>query len=187
MLSVKIRHGVPVFRRMISKPYFFRLLDNSELLFSPSGPSYLMFSPLKMREFIYTPVVIIVTLEVKLPLFLVLTPRHFWFLTIKSITSSSIKVIFFCFLISSKIILQYLSLSIWARKDQTAAPLDEFNILIWIIALSAKYPCIPPNASISRVIIPLAEPPIDGLQGNIAKRFKLRLINATWKLRFAKA
>ncbi|SGA02268.1 Uncharacterised protein [Mycoplasmopsis arginini] len=60
----------------------------------------------------------------------VLTPRHFLFSTIKSETSSSIKVIFGSFLIASKIISEYFSLSICARSDHTAGPFEVLSILI---------------------------------------------------------
>ena len=45
-----------------------------------------------------------------------------------------------------------------------AAPLERFNILNCSIVLSVMIPDIPPSASISLIICPLATPPIAGLQ-----------------------
>ena len=44
-----------------------------------------------------------------------------------------------------------------------AGPLDRLSIQNWIIDLSEIIPAIPPRASISRTICPLATPPIAGL------------------------
>ncbi|SGA30283.1 Uncharacterised protein [Chlamydia abortus] len=46
---------------------------------------------------------------------------------------------------------------------------------------------MPPKASISFVIIPLADPPIEGLHGSIANLLRLSVIKAVLKLRFASA
>ena len=59
-------------------------------------------------------------------------------------------------------------MSAWALREWTDGPFEEFNIFIWIRVLSAFIPISPPNASISLTIIPLAEPPIEGLQGIVA-------------------
>ena len=50
-----------------------------------------------------------------------------------------------------------------ALGDHTAGPFDRFSIRNWIAVLSVTSPMLPPSASISLTICPLAIPPTAGL------------------------
>ena len=56
------------------------------------------------------------------------------------------------------------SRSIWARVARTAGPLLMLRVRNWMPPASAHRPIMPPRASISRTMWPLARPPMAGLQ-----------------------
>ena len=68
-----------------------------------------------------------------------------------------------------------------------AGPLDLLSIRNWIIDLSEIIPDIPPKASISLTICPLATPPIAGLHDIWAIVFMFMVINNTFDPIFAAA
>ena len=51
----------------------------------------------------------------------------------------------------------------WARGLQTAGPFERLSIRNWMAVASVTRPIMPPRASISRTICPLAMPPTAGL------------------------
>ena len=63
--------------------------------------------------------------------------------------------------------------------DHIAGPLERFNMRNWIMDLSDIMPERPPRASISRIICPLATPPIAGLQDICAMVFIFMVHNST--------
>ena len=144
-------------------------------------------SSIKISDFKYVPVVNITFLLVIFVLSSRIIPNTSLFSTIKSSTIASSKVRFSWFCRTFNISFGYVTLSTCALNERTAGPLDEFNIFICNAVLSATRPIVPPNASISRTIIPLADPPIEGLHGRDATLFILDVINRIFFPIFAAA